>query len=527
MTVFAQGYQVPRFGWQRKSLALDPATHPRILGKLIQDTYYPTPVGARRALAQNPSTPKGTLAVLARDEDAKVRRIVAANSRTPVGALQILVHDVVPGVKGAVADNASDAEALEISSTVVSTLPANGIPRRAPEAVAAILHDGAASLVRKDYNWFLRDEMPSDVLAVLAHSPNSRVRAAVAASRKVDNATCELLAFDDSPQVLAAVAGNHGGSLEIQNLLADLIWESSGEFAPPTFIAQFRDVAFQLAMNNNTSSNVLALLAQHFDTLVREYVAKNPNVGSDTLSTLADDNIIDVLLNVAQNENTRSATLSHLVARRPRSRDLQYVGPLLMEGFVMTREDAIAVSKPDFARSYSGYDWSTVLNSIAKHPNTLPSDLIALAKDGYRDEVARNLHTPAWLLKELAQQARKRPGYDEHDNWVDENSLLRAIAANPSTPTSTLEELFQAVGGDSYVGQAIAGNPSSPSALLFKIAQASPYYDSDTRVALVKNSATPPEALAILEKGSGQFVLELLSYRRNHDAREQRKLDLS
>ena len=64
----------------------------------------PTNSGKRRALAEDESTPPGTLTVLAEDPHWGVRWDVALNPATPPGTLTVLAADTDPVVRLRVAD---------------------------------------------------------------------------------------------------------------------------------------------------------------------------------------------------------------------------------------------------------------------------------------------------------------------------------------------------------------------------------------------------------------------------------------
>ncbi len=94
---------------------------------------------------------------------------------------------------------------------------------------------------------------------------------------------------------------------------------------------------------------------------------------------------------------------------------------------------------------------------------------------GSRWAVAKNPHTPPYILKKLAK---------------DSINLVRAlVATNPNTPVEVLQTLF---GDEKIVRDGLSGNPSVPAKILTVLADDS---DKMVRMRVAENPATPKEVL--------------------------------
>jgi hypothetical protein len=87
--------------WEKKSLASDEKTSPKILTLLASDEYFTV----HCAVAENPNTPPETLALLANDKMISVRLSVSQNPNTPPETLIIMARDEDSAVRYWVARN--------------------------------------------------------------------------------------------------------------------------------------------------------------------------------------------------------------------------------------------------------------------------------------------------------------------------------------------------------------------------------------------------------------------------------------
>ena len=496
-----QPWELPRFGWQRTALASAPETQPVTLARLARSSAN---VSARKRVASNPNTPEGLLASLARDSAPQVREVVANNARTPAWAVRLLEDDPVTAVRFAAWAN---PRADEVRSQLVAPGPVKPgtIPKSLPEAYEALRRGQIDALVGVN-GWFASSstsiDFSADVLRLLAHAPRPQVRLAVTHASQLDNAILKLLAYDEDEAVRAAVADTSRDSAVLWQLLdqvrgltrnGETVYRH-GQWWP-------KDVAESLARNHNSPADLLDALSLHQGAHVRGSIASHKNTSIRTLESLSDDKFLFVLWKVADNANASATALSKVFRRRPPLDPfLRNLDSVLASAPASPSEGSWLTAGQDVNGLRSS--WREVLHAVAAHANTPSQVLESLANEGYKEEVAGNRKTPAHLLRKIARDAHTKAGYDSNDNWVDETSLLTALARNPNLPTESLLELLSDVrqGGGYTVGAvelAAAENPNAPADLLLELSRRKSW-DSDLRRALGENPATPAEALVFL-----------------------------
>lgn len=496
-----QPWELPRFGWQRTTLAGAPETQPVTLVRLARNSAN---VSARKRVASNPNTPAGLLASLARDSAPQVREVVANNAKTPAWAVRLLEDDPVTAVRFAAWSNPRADEARRLLATSAHAKPAV-IPKGVPQAYEALRQGQIVALVDAN-GWFVSSgtsiPFPADVLQLLAHASQPQVRKAVACARQVDDDTLRLLAYDEDEEVRAAVAETSRESTVLWQLL-DQVRGLTRDGATVYLHGQWspKDVASSLAKNRNTPADLLDALSSHHGAHVRGAVASHKNTSARTLETLSDDKFIFVLWHVARNANATANALSKAFRRRP-SLDpfLRNLDTVLASAPATPSEGSWLTLGQDVNGLRS--NWREVLHAVAGHPNSPSHVLDSLADEGHKQEVAENREAPTHLLRKLANGAHTKTGYDNNENWVDETSLLKALARNPNMPAESLRTLLSDVrqGGGYTVGAvelAAAQNPNAPADLLLELSRRK-RWDSDVQRALAENPATPAEALVFL-----------------------------
>jgi hypothetical protein len=130
----------------------------------------------------------------------------------------------------------------------------------------------------------------------------------------------------------------------------------------------------------------------------------------------------------------------------------------------------------------------------AQDPSTTPDVLQHLAGHWYDDviiAVAGNPNTAPTTLQELARS----------DDSIDE--VLVAVAGNPNTQPSTLQELARLDITTDDVLVALAGNPNTPRQLLITFAQEG---KAPVRCRVATNPSMPPEALMELASDQGFYI---------------------
>ena len=188
-------------------------------------------------------------------------------------------------------------------------------------------------------------------------------------------------------------------------------WGSSRPGLPPEFLARFAydpdpDVRGEVA--GSVSAPLAACLAADEDWGVRSCVAANPLCPPETLATLARDEFESVRAEVAQHDACPPEALAMLASDR-------------------------------------GHE---VREYVAAHPSTPPQALLMLAGDPEGPTV-RDGSKLASIREHKRRDLRRR-------------DILKALAANPSTPTHLLDEL--AASDDSVIRQIAVSNPNSGAA---------------------------------------------------------------
>lgn len=496
-----QPWELPRFGWQRTMLAAAPGTNPFTLARLARNSPN---ASARKAVASNPRAPQGLLSSLARDVAPKVREAVANNLNASAWTVRLLEDDPVVAVQLAAKAN---PRAAEVRHQLAGTglVKRGGIPKSLAEAYEALRSGQIDALVGVN-GWFAasreRVDFSAEVLQLLAHAARPQVRKAVTHESDVGGDTLKLLAYDEDEAVRAAVADTTSDSEVLWQLHGQLGWLTRrGEVVYKRGQWWPKDVAASLADNRAAPAELLDALSRHQGAHVRGAVASNKNTSVGTLEALADDKFLFVIWQVAKNRRASPGALSRVVRCRPPL-------DLFLRGL-----DSVLASAPTTPNEGSwltvGQDvhglrssWREVLEAVARHRNTPSNVLETLADEGHKEEVARNRVTPAGLLRKLAANAQTATGYDSSDTWVDETSLLKAIARNPNTPSESLRLLLAAVrqGGGYTVGAvelSIAQNPNAPADLLLELARLKTW-NSEVRLALEENPNTPAEALVVM-----------------------------
>jgi Leucine rich repeat variant len=253
----------------------------------------------------------------------------------------------------------------------------------------------------------------------------------------------------------------------------------------------------QVARNPATPVDVLAILAEDPDYKVRVQVARNSATPIDILAVLANDVyyedvykdlIYKVRVAVAENPATPVNILRKLskepscfcsVGRNPNT-------PIeILEEFVDRNNSDTSTamtsnpSTPGHVLAKIAYIYpheiDHKIDSIARHPNTLPETLALLSTytgnnaARIRMSVAGNLNASPDTLVDLAADSYILRGYDCCDRFT----IKIAVASNPNTPDYIIKSLWDSK--DIFICQALAKNPAISTEILRNIAENNEY----------------------------------------------------
>ena len=120
--------------------------------------------------------------------------------------------------------------------------------------------------------------------------------------------------------------------------------------------------------------------------------------------------------------------------------------------------------------------------------------------------VIREAEDPETSPERLAELINNEPFF-----WV-----RYAVAGNPSTPSSVLEDLADDTTGNGGVRHAAAANPNTPPEVLARILKEGGWADETTRYCLAKNPSTPPDTLKELADDREEFIRDLAKKNPNY-----------
>ena len=228
-------------------------------------------------------------------------------------------------------------------------------------------------------------------------------------------------------------------------------------------------IRINVASKQSVPQDVLIKFANDESDRVRRIVAYNENMPQEVLSKLANDESPSVREKVAYNENTPQEVLSKLANDESPS---------------VREKVALNENTPQDALTKLANDKSVdVRKLVTKNINTLEA-ITKLAKDTdkyVRMGIAQNANTPPNIIRELAE---------------DSNSDVRAgVARNKNTPI----DIFHKLAEDTYtfVRSSVASNTSTPESILIKLAE-DPYYG--VRYSVADNKNAPQEAIRKLSQ---------------------------
>ncbi|MGB8699183.1 MAG: DUF4132 domain-containing protein [Thermosynechococcaceae cyanobacterium] len=297
-------------------------------------------------------------------------------------------------------------------------------------------------------------DAPPQALAELGKDSYSAVRKAVA---KHLNTPGEVLL--DMIHELPAYNGNSiERSLWVPRLAAERRYTSPETLSQ---LAKHDDQSIRtfVARHLNTPISVLELLANDAQFYVRRSVAENPNTPLDLLIKLAKDSEPYACAGVAANVNTPAYLLE----------ELSLVGDMQIN-YCLVKNPNIT---NEILRNIFRYSNSGGFELVIRHPN-LPADVLEELAD-HRDksvrlEITKNPNTPAKGLEKLASDVTQSSYRETGTVVILRFEIQEAVAANPNTPLSVLEQLFQAK--DLFVCRALTGNAKIPGVWLEHLAEA-------------------------------------------------------
>lgn len=226
--------------------------------------------------------------------------------------------------------------------------------------------------------------------------------------------------------------------------------------------------AYDVARGLATPPEILAQLARHADSYIRQAVAGNEATPRKELVALADDEDSWVRCSVAENRAVPPETLVKLAE-----------DAVSWVRLATGRNSATPAAA--LARLAQDLD-ADVRQASAENNATPPDTLVALVQDQValvREAAAGNRGTPAKMLATLAQNRDLR--------------MRRAVATNTGTPPEALDILAR--DSDGQVRRAIGNNSATPPEILARLAKDEV---EDVRRAIARNRCTPPNEIAML-----------------------------
>lgn len=483
------GRLVVDMGWFGQSIAANPRTSPSALTRLARSSD-PTVV---ESVARNPSTPPAALSALAASTSERTLVAIAGNPCTPGRALYGLIEHQSRAVREALAKNpATPPDALEhlvkarcAGSQILLAVAGNpgaghktlkwlldvrspermeilralaGNPRSSTETRAAIMRiDSLRELVLRtdpaepvDVRIGLTEQsylQDKSVLTVLAYDKDDRVRRAVAISQHAGDGLLEMLAGDQRDAVSSvARARRSSESSELDRLASsdDLL------------------VLAALAINANTPSSVKPSIARR---LVSE-------AGEGTLRVLAEDHATpaNVLLKLAAHPNSsirRAVSRNHAVTA-----EILRLLALDAEPGIRARAGGYAQLPLESLVNLATDADSAVRAAVAGNVSAPPEILVRLATDTDCKVVmgvVKNPSTTSGVLQTVVDRyGAERHELDSVSRIKFGGDILAEVAANPRTPSATLEVL---VDSRNAVRAAVAGNASTPTHVLDQLAR--------------------------------------------------------
>ena len=220
----------------------------------------------------------------------------------------------------------------------------------------------------------------------------------------------------------------------------------------------------------DASPEVLYILSEENDPLIKQVVARNTSTPPKALNKLSLDENVELRMLVAKNTSTPPEALIRL------SEDKNV--------YVRSQVALNTSAPPEVLNKLYQDDNMAIRQHIASNTSTPPKALNILSDDkeeSVRYEVALNTSTPPETLIRLSE---------------DENKLIKIyVASNPSTPTETLERLSQ--DGNFHVKRNVASNTSTPTKILTQFSQSE---STGLRWAVAKNPSAPIEDLIRLSQ---------------------------
>jgi hypothetical protein len=353
----------------------------------------------------------------------------------------------------------------------------------------------------------LNSRTPVELLTQLAADPDRHVREAVASNPSTPQATLNELA-KQTVELKTTVAANHSASTETLTMLAhDADPEVRGAVAyrsaAPDVLRSLvgdpdADVRSRLTWNDNTPSDVLAVLATDHDPEV-QYSAKSkqaekPETPPAVLKALAEDPSTEfIALRVAGNPSATAETLAEL-AKNPRNHRSIVDNPnasadTLQELAKSEDRDIAYRAAKNLGAMKNANDPSVYAREYAAKYSAPKHILVKLASDpeeSVRETVAANSGTPPATLSELATQSER---------------IKMAVAGNPSASIPTVDLLSR--DEDPKVRGAVARNVYRQSAVLERLASDP---DPSVRMQLTENLASPRTLLQRLTSDPDEAV---------------------
>lgn len=274
-----------------------PYTPPKLLLKLFQnvDEKQKNALDVYENIASNPNTPASILEQLARNESSFVRQAVARNSSTPINVLfKHLARDVQVSWKIAKMMSAIKSNEYVEKDSILDIF-AEESTSSLEKILQRLIQEGSSSA-----RLFLarRFDLPTDLLAKLAHTSEVKVCEAVAQNPNTSISTLDKLAQSLELEVRQAIAQNPNTSI---NALEKLAQSSETE------IRQL------VAQNPNTPINVLEKLAKDKDSKVRMHIASNNKLPSQILDELANDESFEVFTQAFRNSCLSKKTVERIL----------------------------------------------------------------------------------------------------------------------------------------------------------------------------------------------------------------------
>jgi hypothetical protein len=515
----------------------------------------------RLAVAQNPSTSEETLLALAEDKVLKIRFAVAKNSVTSAQVLAVLAasdEEIQAVVAGH--DNATE----EILHSLFAIQ--QGIIKSRSNLPVSIL-ERIFNQVRTSNNhrnlFFKQPNTPTWILERFADVDVEAIRQEKAALRPhepelIEKWTAEALEF------LVDIAKHPQVSGEILERLA-----------------QYPNTNVQLAARRKPEANIDLIIQQRAtpgeilekivdraDNRQKKEIAKHSNVSSNTLKKLAEDSSSRVRLAVAQSfsisSSLREKLLEKLATDEPETVRAAVAGwsktPLHL--IQQIGADTLSKSEPDILvcaaligniktpidLKYKIIEYLNPLNldcyrnlelCIALKINV---DLPIMQEDKLRnllsqnrlrdiDRIARDLHSPIYLLEQIAALGTQNTHLAENpatppeilvqlarqpvEKTINNVKPVRQIVLNnPSLPTLERYRLLVAQEQEQEIAQAnqlLASRPNSPYAL----AQVVETGDQNAKLTVARSNKTPITILEQLAKDSNPTIRQVVSQNPN------------